>query len=262
MGKPNLAGVGIRRLVWDIETAPCLVLAFQTGFQVNVNYDGIVQERRIICIGYKWEHEKKVHVLRWDENQDDKAMLVKFLDVLNSADEAIAHYGDRFDLPWVRTRCLVHGLEPLPLYKTIDTKAWASKYFYFESNKLDYLSKVLGYGGKLKTDFDLWKDIVLHKSKQAMDKMCRYCAVDVLKLEKVYKRLRACVKPKSHVGVMNGNENHSCPHCGGDHSEYFRKRVSASGVVQHQRRCLTCKSYFVISDSANKKYNKQRNGKG
>ena len=261
MGKPNLAGVGIRRLFWDVEVSHNVVLAFRAGYEQTIRPESILLERKIICIAYKFQGERTTHVLHWDRNQDDRAMLVAFAKVAASADELVAHHGNRYDMPFFRTRCLVNGLDPLPDAKLVDTCKIAKGTFLFNSNKLDYISKLLGRNGKRKMELDDWRAILIDKDAKALAKMCSYCKTDVDELEGVYEKMARWVKPKSHVGVMNGKESHTCPHCGGDHSEYFRKRVSASGVVQHQRRCLTCKSYFVISDSANKKYNKQRNGK-
>lgn len=243
----------IRRLFWDIEVSPNLVLTWQIGRKVSIGHDSIVKERKIICICYKWEHESVVRSLQWDRNQDDKDLLVKFLDVVNSADESVAHFGDGFDMPWMRTRCLIHGLEPLPLYKTIDTKAWAAKNFYFNSNKLDYLGSVLGYGHKMHTDYQLWLDVLDGKSS-ALEYMVRYCKKDVIQLEKVFKRLSKCVAVKTHAGVFAHKEKHTCAHCGSDHVVPFKRRVTASGTVQWQYKCSTCGGYYVISNSSHNKH--------
>src|SRR5882724_12359490 len=164
----------MRRLFYDIETAPNIGLFWSAGWKIDGSDESIVHERAIITIAWKWEGKKKVHALCWDKHQDDKAMLQQFMKVANDADELVAHYGDRFDMPWIRTRCLFHGIDALPTYKTIDTKAWASKNFYFNSNKLDYIGKFLGIGGKIKTDYSLWKDIVLRRCPNAMKKMITY----------------------------------------------------------------------------------------
>lgn len=239
-----------RRLFWDIEVTPNIGLYWRPGFQVDVNYDGIIKERKIICIGYSWEGEKKAHVLRWDSNQDDRQMLKEFLEIANQADELVAHYGDMFDVKWFRTRCLILGFDPIPAWKTVDTKAWASKYYYFNSNKLDYLSKVLGYGGKLKTDFDLWKDILLKNCKKALNKMCTYCAVDVLKLKKVFYRLEGCVKPKTHAGVFAGEEKWTSPFNGSRNVEKSKTCVTANGTIQHRMLCRDSRKYYIITQTA------------
>lgn len=237
----------IRRLYWDIETSPCLVLAFRTGYQVDINYEGIIEERRVICIGYKWEGEKQVHVLRWDKNRCDKAMLAKFMEVAAEADELVAHFGNQFDLPWFRTRVLFHKLNPIPIYKTVDTKALASKYFYFNSNKLDYISKFLGHGGKLETKYQMWIDIMMKNCQVAMDKMCRYCAVDVVKLEKVFKDIQLFVRPRTHAGVFAHRDKWTCAHCGSENVRMSKRRVTANGSVQYQMQCLDCGGYFTIN---------------
>ncbi|MGH7867674.1 MAG: hypothetical protein ACREP9_08610 [Candidatus Dormibacteraceae bacterium] len=70
----------------------------------------------------------------------------------------MAHNGDYFDIPWVKGRLLFHGLPPMRPIPTIDTKALASRHFYLNSNRLDYLGQYLGVGKKIKTDYDLWLD--------------------------------------------------------------------------------------------------------
>lgn len=248
---------GIKRLFWDIEVTPNVVYTWRTGTNITIGHDSIIKERKVICIAYKWEGSSKTTVLRWDSNQSDRSMLEEFLEIANSADELIAHYGDGFDMPWFRARCLIHGFEPLPLYKTTDTKAWASKYFYFNCNKLDYLGSVLGYGHKLHTEYQLWLDVMDGKPG-SLDYMCRYCAKDVVQLEKVWNRLRYCVRPKTHVGVFNGHEKWTCAHCGSNHVSSSKRRVTASGTVQMQMKCSKCGGYYTINQAAFDRY-KQAN---
>lgn len=244
----------IRRLFWDIETAPNIVLAFSAGFGLNINHDAIIQERKIICIGYKWQGEKKVTVLRWDENQDDKEMLRKFTEVANEADELCHHFGNHFDLPWFRTRVLYHRLPPIPVYKTIDTKQLASKYFLFNSNKLDYISNFLGHGRKLKTDFDLWKKILVDKCEKSLRYMMKYCGVDVRRLESVYLDMEPFIKPHSHLGVMTGGDKWTCPRDGSTNVITHKTKATAHGTMQYQMRCKDCGGYYTISSRAHSEY--------
>ncbi len=241
-------------MFWDIETSLNVVLAFRAGYDLNIQHDAIVDERKVITIAYKWGGEKKIHVLRWDKNQNDFSMLKEFMEVANEADEMVAHYGDRFDMPWFKTRCLIHGLGPLPYYKTVDTKAWASKHFYFNSNKLDYIGTVLGLGQKIKTDFQLWKDIQLKNCPKALDKMCSYNARDVELLEGVYDRLSSWVKPKSHAGVMAGLDKWTCPRTGSKNVIKSKTRVTAAGTITHQMKSLEDNSYFTINEPTYKAY--------
>jgi predicted PolB exonuclease-like 3'-5' exonuclease len=252
--------VRLKRLFWDIETSMTVVYSWGVGFKLNIGHESIIKERKIICIGYKWEGDDKVTVLRWDENQDDKQMLTEFLKVANEADELVAHNGDGFDMPWFRTRCIFHGLRPMPDYKTVDTCQWAKRYFYFQSNKLDYIAKYLGFGGKVHTTYGLWKEIVEHHCPEAMAKMCHYCGKDVVLLEKVWNKLREFVKPKTHAGVVQGRSKWTCAHCGSDHVTKSKTKVTAAGTVQHQMQCQECGGYTSINEAAFKTYKIAKKG--
>ena len=250
----NVAGRKVKRLFWDIETSPNVVLSWRIGYKINIDYSNLLKERSIICIGWKWEHEKTAHVLHWDKTQNDKAMLEQFLAVINEADECVHHNGDKFDLPWLKTRCLFHGLPTIPDYKTADTLQWARRKFYFNSNKLDYIAKFLGIGGKIKTEFGLWKDIVLNNCPIAMKKMCDYCMKDVVLLEQVWKRLSLVVTQKTHAGVLAGHDKWTCPRDGSKHVKVKMKKVTAAGTVRHQMQCLDCGGYYTISEVAYQDY--------
>ena len=139
----------IRRLICDAETSPNIGFFWRAGFRLSINHDNILHERAIICICYKWEGERTVHSLEWKKG-DDKDLLKRFLKVALEADELVAHNGDKFDIKWFNTRCLKHGLEPPPIWKTVDTLVIARRRFYFNSNRLDYLGKYLLDEGKIK----------------------------------------------------------------------------------------------------------------
>ena len=232
-----------KRLFFDIETSPNLGLFFEAGFKKNISYESIIKERAIICICYKWEDASEVHYLNWDSQQCDKKMLEKFVQVANLADEMVGHNGDNFDLKWIRTRCLLHKIPMLPNYVTIDTLKVSRQKFRFNSNKLDYIAQFLGMGKKIKTDYSLWKNILLHKDKIAMDKMIKYCQKDVILLEKIFKQLAGHIEAKTHYGVIFGQDRVSCPECGSDDIYKSGVRTSASGLVKQIFICKTCHKF-------------------
>lgn len=253
---PTKAAPGrkVRRLFYDIEVSPNIVLSWKTGFKLNIGHDSIIKERAIICIAWKWQGESDVHILSWDQHQDDKAMLVAFLKVANEADELVAHWGDGFDLPWFKTRCLYHGLITPPDYKTVDTCVWAKRRFYFNSNKLDYIAQYLGVGAKIKTSYSLWKDIVLNKCPKALALMLVYCKQDVTVLERVWERLSAVVAHKTHAGVLAGGAKWQCPRTGSTNVKVSKTRVTAGGTVQYQMVSLDDGTYYSISSAAHDAY--------
>ena len=237
-----------KRLFFDIETAPNICLVFQTGYKINIDSGNIIKERAIICICWKWEDSKEVFEVHWDSKQSDKALLQKFVKVANEADELVGHNGDRFDLAWIRTRCLFHNIDMFPKYTTIDTLKVARQSFKFNSNKLNYIADFLGLGQKIKTDFSLWKNIVLHKDKTAMASMIKYCKKDVVLLEQVFKALNTHILAKTHYGVRFNQDRGSCPECGSDYLIRGRMAVTASGVKKIQFRCGTCGKHHTKVD--------------
>ena len=186
---PTPAPKQLRRLIFDIETSPNIVFSWNIGSRVFLSMDNIIQERSIICISWKWEDEDKVYSLSWNKG-DDKEMLEKFAEVMNSADIVVTHNGDNFDIRWIRARCMYHGIKISPKFNSIDTLKLARAQFRLNSNKLNYIAQFLGLGSKIETNYNLWKDICLSHDKDALDKMVKYCENDVILLEKVYKALR------------------------------------------------------------------------
>lgn len=240
--------MGRRRLFFDIETSPNIGLFWQAGYKQRIDPDNIIQERAIICIAYKWEGEETTYCLAWDKKKCDKSMLNEFIKVANHADELVGHNGDKFDLTWIRTRCLVHGIEMFPRYTTIDTLKIARQQFRFNSNKLNYIATYLGIGEKIKTEFGLWKDVLLKNDREALAKMIEYCKKDVVLLEEVFKRLHSHTPHKTHYGVIFNQDRGSCPECGSDDLIRKRVRVTAAGTRYIQYRCKTCGTYHQKID--------------
>lgn len=237
-----------KRLFFDIETSPNIGLFWEAGFKKNIDYSNIIKERAIICICYKWEGDKEVFSLNWDSKQCDKKMLEKFIEVADTATELVGHNGDKFDLAWIRTRCLFHKIPMFPKYTTIDTLKVARSKFRFNSNRLNYIADFLGLGQKIKTEFNLWKDILLNKDKIAMEKMIKYCKKDVSLLEDVFKALQTHIEPKTHYGVIFGEDRGSCPECGSDELIRVKKTVTATGLTRIQYRCKTCGKFCSKTD--------------
>lgn len=240
----------IKRLFFDIETSPNIGTFWSAGHKQQISYDNIIKERSIICISYKWAHSPKVHSLTWDKEQNDKSMLQKFMKVASAADEVVGHNSDRFDLPWFRTRCLFHKLDPLPNYTSVDTLKKARAYFKFNSNRLDYIAKYLGLKGKVSTSYDLWKDVVLKNNRTALVKMVKYCENDVILLEKVYDEISKYVPNNVHHGVANGHSKVSCPHCASKNMIYSKRRITATGIEKIQLQCDDCGKYSTVSKKA------------
>jgi hypothetical protein len=240
----------IGRLFFDIETSPNIVYTWRAGWNITITPESIIEERRIICISYKWEGKDKVHRLTWDENQDDKKMLVSFINIANTADELIAHNGDRFDIKWIRTRCIFHRIPMFPQYRTLDTLKKAKSSFYFNSNKLDYIAKFLNVGAKMETGgYDLWKR-VMDNDLEALKTMGEYCDQDVIVLEAVYQEMKGYFKQNTHEGVLEGRFKFSCPSCSSTKVEYLKLNTTPMGAIRRLMNCNICNHTYEVSNAS------------
>jgi len=250
----NTSREGSKILIYDIETSYNIVSTWRVGYNIMLPHYSVIKERAIICVSYKWLGKDEVYSLAWNKDQNDKFLLEQFIQVMNEADVLVAHNGDRFDIKWIRTRALFHGLEMLPKYNTIDTLCIAKKHFYLNSNKLDYISKFLGFEGKIKTEPELWDNIILNKDKQALKDMITYCEEDVTQLEKVYNKLKVWDKPKQHAGVLLGKTKTTSPITGSNDLTLVKTMTTNAGTIKRIVRDNMVDRMFEMSESNYQKY--------
>lgn len=251
----------MKRLFFDIETAPNIVYSWRVGYRVILPPENIIQERKIICICYKWEHKKKVYSFTWDQNQSDEKLLKDFVKICNQADEIVAHNGDKFDIKWLRTRCIFHRINFPDKIQTFDTLKKSRTGFKFNSNKLDYIAKFLGVGEKIKTGgFDLWIK-TMNGDKKALQEMVDYCKNDVLILENVFNELEKYVQANTHVGVVMGAGRWSCVSCGSINVRFNGQNVSKTGMIKFRIRCNECDKGWSIPGSVYRKFLEYKYGK-
>jgi hypothetical protein len=245
----------IKRLFFDIETSPAIAYTWRIGYNINLHYENIIEDWKVICISYKWENEDKVKNLTWDKNKCDKQMLIDFIKIANTADEIVAHNGDRFDIKKVRTRCIYHRIPMFPKYRSLDTLKKARGSFSFPNNKLDTIAQYLGVGAKLKHEgFNMWVKC-MQGDEQALKDMVTYCDMDIVVLEDVFLTMQNYIKPETHVGVHNGNLKYSCPVCGNDHELTLLKNdVTEKGTISRVMECNSCGQVYNISNSSYKNF--------
>ena len=236
-----------RILFYDIETSLQPVAVFSLLHNDFISPESIIQERYVISAAWSWNDEKKVHSVsvlddpkRYKKNPHDDLHVIKKLHaVLSEADVIIGHNSDNFDKRWIDTRILVHGLSPLPPISSVDTYKVAKSRFYLNSNKLDYIGKLLKVGQKIKTTPGLWMR-VLNGEAAAVREMVKYNRYDVTLLRRVYEKL----KPYAQVTNLElFGSREGCPRC-------ESIRVQARGLHRaitktYQRwQCQDCGGWF------------------
>ena len=242
-----------KRLFFDIETGYNIVKAFSAGFKKNILHSDIIKERKILCVAYKWENDNKVHTLAWD-GKDDKTLLEKFIPIMERADVLVGHNSVRYDTKYIRTRAMAHNIFISSRFSEEDTCKIAKKHFFLNSNKLDYLGQFLGLGKKVQhRGIDMWDDIILHNSKEAMQEMLEYNIQDVILTEKVYHKLMEYSLQTVNTTKQITGESHTCPQCGSSEAKLVNTIFLPSGNVKRVMRC-ECNNQFEIN---NKLYEKQ-----
>lgn len=252
----------MKRLIWDIETSPNVMYSWRAGWKITLGPENIIDERQILCICWKWEDQKKIYSLTWNDGSDEE-MVEKFAPVLADADEAVAHNGDNFDIRWYQARHMLLGLPPIPDTKTVDTLKICKKKFYLNSYRLDYIAqKVLGRG-KIHTGFNLWRECIERTQPDPeiraknLRKMVRYCKRDVAILEQVWKHIAPYSTPATHAAVAEtGNPMHRwmCAHCGSDDVVTNKRRATAAGMTRWTMQCHACGRYYTIANAVHEWY--------
>ena len=203
-------------LILDIETAP--ILAYSWGlWKQNINTQQIESDWFCISWSAKWlfDSEVKSDVLKSKEakNGDDKRIVQSMWKWIDQADLIITQNGDRFDMPRLNTRFLIHGILPPSPYQSIDTLKILKKNFSFSSNKLDYVNQMLGLTKKLPTGFDLWRSCV-KGDEEALATMVEYNRNDVVILEETFLKLRPWMKVGVNMALYTESTVPCCYACG------------------------------------------------
>ena len=222
-------------LYLDIETSPMDVKTWGVWDQNALRVD---EEWVILGAAYAWDDGpvKAVYprkVTDWKENRTEReaAVLASLWELLDEADLVVAHNGDKFDLRKINAR------PPSP-YISLDTLKEAKKHFGFTYNRLDYLGRFLGVGGKLDhTGLDLWMDCV-EGSAPAWRLMKQYNVQDVALLRDVYKRMRPWMA--NHPAL----HDQDCPTCGSPDRQKRGTRDTKMGTRYQQYSCNNCGRFY------------------
>lgn len=254
----NKKGDKVKRLLFDLETAPSGAWIWRTGKQFvgHNQLQMLPRDGNIILACWKWQHEKKIHHAVWDK-EGDLPVVKALLPFMLEADELVGHNGDRYDIPYMNTRIMAHNLGPVPMWKSVDTLVIARKRFRFQSNRLDAIGKLFLNHGKNPMSFSDWLAIKEDNCEKTMGKMLRYCKQDIRLLSDAWDLMDGFHGVKTHVGVLHGKERWTCPSCGSGDVRRDKKNVTAAGTIRHQMRCNSCKKYYTISEKLYKDWKEQ-----
>jgi DNA polymerase elongation subunit (family B) len=258
-GKPKIfsKSKGLPKvLLLDIETAIMEVYTYGIYEQV-IRPNQIKKDWFVLSWSAKWlysaEVKSSVVTRREAILRNDKRIISELWDLLNEADIVITHNGNRFDLPKINTRLLIHGFPPPSYYRTIDTLLIARQVFGFTSNKLDYLNKALGID--LKDDMSMEDWIQCSRgNEETLKKMEKYNRGDVVNLEDLYLVVRPWIQNHPNIGVYIQTEDGVCRNCGSSELNWEGYYYSNTGKY----RSFRCNCGAVGRDKVNLLSNKKR----
>lgn len=242
----------VKLLVWDIEVIPFKGFFYNLRDKYRAIPTAFIEKHKSICtIAYKFIGDSKTTVMSVDDFPktfnndvyDDSALITEFSKVIAEADRAIAHYGDKFDVPFLNTRAAYAGLTSLKLPSTIDTCKLAKKHFTLDSNSLSFLASFFKLEGKDKMEAGDWIGFI-NKEKDSIEKMKHYNAQDVDLLEQVYYKMLPYVKTNLDMRAFASKlHGVNCECCGSDNVKKNGRKVLSKKVVQNFQ-CLECGKNF------------------
>lgn len=229
-------------LLFDIETLPMEFYGWRLWDQIT-SPSMIKRDWCVLSYAAKWlfEPENFGDILTSEEAlaHDDKRLVEQIWELLDESDVVIAHNGSSFDLPKMNARFVFYGMSPPSAYRQVDTRLTARRAFDFTSNKLDYLGDYLGLGGKIDTEFDLWRGCAEGNPK-SLKRMFEYNTRDIYLLEDVYVRLRPWIKhPNMALYVSTDTTSVYCPKCGSKDVRWGGSYMTNAGVFD-AFRCNNC----------------------
>ena len=253
-------------LILDIETAPAEVYAWGL-YDQTIGINQIKQKSYVLCWSAKWLDNKEIMsdcLINYPstfkrDRTNDKKVAESIWKLLDEADIVIGHNSNNFDLKWLNTIFLRNGIKPPSTYQTIDTYRQLKANFRFLSNKLEFSSRELGIGHKIKHEgFDLWIKCMRGELKP-FARMVKYCKHDVELCEELYKEIRPFIKNHPNLVLYENNTEMQCPNCG---SKNFKKKgFSYTRASKFQRficREKNCGTSFRGRENLISKDNKKK----
>lgn len=199
--------------------------------------------------GWQWYGEDKVHTIGIHQTKpflkgrvDDDSELTRLAyELITQADSVVFHYGDRFDMKFIKTRLLAIGLY-LPKIHTVDTWMVSRSNLLLQRNSMAKIAEFVGGQQKGHEGMMVWRKARLGHVP-SIRKIMKYCAQDIRTLHSVFEKLRPYCK------MVNHNEFYAvkgCKNCGSQNYKMNGKKYRLGGIVQ-EYQCNDCSTYFTAT---------------
>jgi len=203
--------------VLDIETLPMIIYAWGLWDEHNT-IEQVITDSCMLSWAGKYLNGAQMHsdVMTPDEakRRDTARIATSLWDFLHGVDAVIGHNFAGFDVKYINTEFLRHGLPPLK-FIIIDTLQVARKNFHFSSNKMKFINDQLGIRNKIDNDgFPLWRSCS-EGDRDALKTMLDYNEGDIGATEELFYKLRPYIR-NFNFSLYNENVIPQCPTCGSE----------------------------------------------
>ena len=211
----RFSGASPRAAILDIETLPMIIYAWGLWDEHN-GIEQVITDSCMLSWAGRYLNSAEMHsdILRPDEtkSRDTRRITASLWDFLHEADIVIGHNFAGFDVKYINTEFLKHGLPPLK-FIIVDTLQVARINFHFSSNKMKYINGQLGIRNKIENDgFPLWR-ACSEGDKDALKTMLEYNEGDIGATEELFYRLRPYVR-NINIALYTETDVSVCPTCG------------------------------------------------
>jgi len=225
-------------LYFDVETAPAEARIFSLKTRY-VSPSWVSKPGFTLCWAAKWEGQREILYSGLDTT-DAEGMIRHIHKLLWEADAVVHYNGTKFDMPTLNREFIKMGLQPISHVHEIDLLKTVRKRFRFESNKLDYVCRMLGIGAKEQhKGIQLWYDCMAGDSV-GWRKMQSYNKQDVKLLPKLYKRLLPWIAGHPNVGLYKDSTSPVCMHCGSTNLTTLEQPYTSKTLRYKAFVCNTC----------------------
>ena len=227
--------------VLDIETLPMVIYSWSLWDEHN-GVEQIIQDSCMLSWAGKYLNGSKIYsdILTADEAKarDTSRITQSVWDFLHGVDAVIGHNFAGFDVKYINTEFLRHGLPPLK-FIIIDTLQVARQNFHFSSNKMKFINDQLGIRNKVdNSGFPLWR-ACSEGEPDALKTMLDYNEGDIGATEELFYRLRAYIR-NFNFALYNENDIPQCPTCGSEDLTSEGWYYTPAGKWESMR-CNKCK---------------------
>lgn len=232
---------GPRVAICDIESLPIILAGWQLWDQ-NFGIEQVLQDGCMLSWAGKFLNESEMYsdiLTPAEVKKRDTARITKSIwDFLSKANFVIGHNFSQYDVKYINTEFLKHGLPPLK-FGIIDTLVVAKQNFRFSSNKMKYINDQLGIRNKIDNDgFLLWR-MCNEGDKDSLATMLEYNIGDIGATEELFYKVRPYVR-NFNVALYNEIESEQCPVCGSENLKPEGFYYTSAGKWESVR-CEDCK---------------------